>query len=81
DIPLQKLQNNDIVVIKPGEKVPADGLVLEGSSYLNESMLTGESVPVKKNKDAKIIGGSINGDGVLKIRVTGTGSDSYLNKV
>ncbi len=81
DIPLQKLQNNDIVVIKPGEKVPADGLVLEGSSYLNESMLTGESVPVKKNKDAKLIGGSINGDGVLKIRVTGTGSDSYLNKV
>jgi len=81
DIPLKELHNNDIAVVKPGEKIPADGSILEGSSYVNESMLTGESVPVKKEKGAKVIGGSINGDGVLKIQVTGVGNDSYLNKV
>ena len=70
-----------MVIIKPGEKIPADGLVLEGSSYVNESMLTGESVPVKKEKEAKLIGGSVNGDGSMRVKITGTGSDSYLNKV
>lgn len=68
-------------MIKPGEKIPADGLVIEGSSNVNESMLTGESVPVRKEKEAKVIGGSINGDGSLKVKVTGAGSESYLNKV
>ncbi|SDW14268.1 Cu2+-exporting ATPase [Hydrobacter penzbergensis] len=81
DKSLQELTADDIIVIKPGEKVPADGIVLEGSTYVNESMLTGESVPVKKEKDTKVIGGSVNGDGSLRVRVTGTGSDSYLNKV
>jgi P-type Cu2+ transporter len=81
DIPLQELQNSDIILVKPGEKIPADGFIIEGSSYVNESMLTGESVPVKKEKDQKVIGGSVNGDGALKIQVTGTGNDSYLNKV
>jgi Cu2+-exporting ATPase len=81
DIPLQELQNNDLIIVKPGEKIPADGLIIEGSSYINESMLTGESVPVQKGKDEKVIGGAVNGDGALKIQVTGTGNDSYLNKV
>ena len=69
------------VLIKPGEKVPADGIVTEGESYLNESMLTGESKPVKKEKNDKVIGGSINGNGSLKVKVLHTGKDSYLNKV
>ncbi|MFD2886923.1 heavy metal translocating P-type ATPase [Chitinophaga cymbidii] len=81
DISLQDLQNKDVILIKPGEKVPADGIILEGSSDVNESMLTGESVPVKKGKDAKVIGGAVNGDGALKVQVTGAGKDSYLNKV
>lgn len=81
EIPLQELQNNDIVLIKPGEKIAADGIVLEGSSFVNESMLTGESKPVKKEKEAKVIAGSINGNGAIKIKATGTGKDSYLNKV
>ncbi|POY36431.1 copper-translocating P-type ATPase [Solitalea longa] len=81
DISLKELKNNDIVVIKPGEKIPADGLIIEGNSYVNESMLTGESVPVKREKGGKVIGGAINGDGVLKVNVTGAGTDSYLNKV
>lgn len=81
DIDLKDLKNGDIVLIKPGEKIPADGLVIEGNSYVNESMLTGESVPVKKEKETKVIGGAINGDGSLRVKITGTGKDSYLNKV
>lgn len=81
DVKLEMLQKDDIIMIKPGEKVPADGIIEEGSSYLNESMLTGESKPVKKEKDNKVIGGSINGNGSLKIKVEHTGKDSYLNKV
>jgi Cu2+-exporting ATPase len=81
DIDLKELKNHDLVIVKPGEKIPADGMVLEGSSNVNESMLTGESIPVHKEKDLKVIGGSINGNGVLKLKVTGVGSDSYLNKI
>lgn len=81
DIDIQELKKDDVAIIKPGEKVPADGIVLEGSSFVNESMLTGESVPVKKEKDTSVIAGAINGDGSLRIKVMGTGKDSYLNKV
>lgn len=81
DVKLGELQKDDIILIKPGEKMPADGIVTEGESYLNESMLTGESKPVKKEKNDKVIGGSINGNGSLKVKVLHTGKDSYLNKV
>ena len=80
-IKLEELKNGETVIIKPGEKIPADGLVTEGRSFVNESMLTGESVPVKKETNGKVIAGSINGDGALKIKTTGVGKDSYLNKV
>ncbi len=80
-IKLEELKNGEKVIIKPGEKIPADGLVIEGFSSVNESMLTGESIPVKKEVDGKVIAGSINGDGALKIKTTGVGKDSYLNKV
>jgi Cu2+-exporting ATPase len=80
-IKLEELKNNDIVIIKPGEKIAADGYVIAGFSYVNESMLTGESVPVKKDNNSKVIAGSLNGDGALKIKATGVGKDSYLNKV
>ncbi len=81
DIKLDHLSKGDIILIKPGEKVPADGIITDGESYLNESMLTGESKPVKKSKENKVIGGSINGNGSLKVKVEHTGKDSYLNKV
>ena len=81
DVKLEALDINDVILIKPGEKVPADGIILEGSSYLNEAMLTGESKPVKKETEDKVIGGSINGNGSLKVKVEHTGKDSYLNKV
>ena len=81
DVKLEVLEINDVILIKPGEKVPADGIITEGSSYLNESMLTGESKPAKKEREDKVIGGSVNGNGSLKIKVEHTGKDSYLNKV
>jgi Cu2+-exporting ATPase len=81
DIKLEDLKKGDIILVKSGEKVPADGLITEGESYLNESMLTGESKPVKKEKDQQVIGGSINGNGSLRVKVLHTGKDSYLNKV
>lgn len=81
DVKLEVLQPGDMILIKPGEKAPADGVVTDGSSYLNESMLTGESKPVKKEPGSKVTGGAINGSGALKIRVEHTGKDSYLSKV
>ncbi|WP_235932908.1 copper-translocating P-type ATPase [Flagellimonas sediminis] len=81
DVKLDDLIKDDIILIKPGEKIPADGVITEGSSYLNESMLTGESKPVKKELDDKVIGGAINGNSTLKVKVEHTGKDSYLSKV
>ncbi|SFH14550.1 copper-translocating P-type ATPase [Pontibacter chinhatensis] len=78
---IEELQKGDLILIKPGEKVPADGVVEDGESHLNESMLTGESKPVKKTIGEKVIGGSINGNGALRVRVEFTGKESYLNKV
>lgn len=81
EVNIEQLKKDDIVRIKPGEKIPVDGLVVEGESYVDESMLTGESKPVKKHKDDKVIGGAVNGNGSLTIIVVSTGKDSYLNKV
>ncbi|TFG22038.1 MAG: copper-translocating P-type ATPase [Promethearchaeota archaeon] len=81
DIELNELKKNDTVIIRPGEKIPSDGIIKKGSSYIDESMLTGESVPVEKKKNDEVIGGSINGDGSLEVKVENTGEDSYLSKV
>ena len=81
DVPIADLKSDDIILVRPGEKVPADGTVIEGESYVNESMLTGESKPVTKNKDDQVIGGSVNDNGTLKIKVKHIGEDSYLSKV
>ena len=75
------LKENDIILIKPGEKIPADGIIIEGTSYVNESMLTGESKPVEKNIGDKLIAGSLNGNGSVKLKVTHASKDSYLSKV
>ncbi len=81
DMPVSHLKVDHRVLVRPGEKIPVDGVVEDGTSYVNESMLTGESKPVKKEKNDNVIGGGINGDGSLTIRVTSIGKDSYLNKV
>jgi Cu2+-exporting ATPase len=81
DVKTDTLKENDIILVKPGEKVAADGIILEGESYLNESMLTGESKPVLKIKGDKVIAGSINGNGSFKVTVSHTAKDSYLSQV
>ena len=81
DVPLSELTVNDKVLIKPGEKIPADGAIIDGESSVNEAMLTGESTPAAKKKGEKVIGGSINGEGSLTIEVKGTGKDSFLSQV
>ena len=81
DVKTDTLKENDIILVKPGEKVAADGIILEGESYLNESMLTGESKPVKKVKGVKVIAGAINGNGSIKVTVSHAAKDSYLSQV
>lgn len=81
DVPLSELAVDDKVLVKPGEKVPADGTVVEGESSVNEAMLTGEATPVTRKSGSKVIGGSINGEGSLTIAVKGTGKDSFLSQV
>lgn len=81
DIPLGELVAGDRVLVKPGEKIPADGDVVGGESSVNESMLTGESNPVNKKPGAKVIGGAINGEGSLTVEVKRTGKESFLSQV
>jgi len=81
DVDVSELNSEDKILIKPGEKIPADGIIEKGNSHINESMLTGESKPVEKKEGDKIIGGSINGDSSLEVKVLDIGEDSYLSKV
>jgi Cu2+-exporting ATPase len=81
DVPLSELAEGETVLVKPGEKVPVDGVIRKGSSYLNEAMLTGESKPVEKEEGDPVIGGSVNGDGSLEVTIEGTGEQSYLSRV
>jgi Cu2+-exporting ATPase len=81
DVKTDTLKENDIILVKPGEKVAADGIISEGESYLNESMLTGESKPVRKTKGDKVIAGSINGNGSIQVTVSHAAKDSYLSQV
>ncbi len=81
DVQVDTLSKGDTVLVRPGERIPTDGEVVEGSSAVNESMLTGESVPAQKGQGDSVIAGAVNGEGSLKIRVTHRGEDSYLNKV
>lgn len=81
DVKTDTLKKDDIILVKPGEKVAADGIILEGESYLNESMLTGESKPVQKVKGDKVIAGAINGNGSIKVTVSHAAKDAYLSQV
>lgn len=80
-VPIKDLKLNDIVLVKPGEKVPVDGYIVEGASSLDESMITGEAVPVEKKVSDEVIAGTVNGDGVIKVKITKVGSDTYIEKV
>jgi P-type Cu2+ transporter len=81
DISVEDLHPGDKILVKSGEKIPIDGSIFEGESTVDESMLTGESVPIEKGPGMEAIGGSLNGSGVLKITVNKTGNDTYLSQV
>jgi Cu2+-exporting ATPase len=81
EVKTDTLKENDIILVKPGEKIAADGIINEGESYLNESMITGESKPVRKTNGDKVIAGSLNGNGSLKVSVLHGAKDSYLSQV
>ena len=78
EVTVAELETDDLVLVRPGASVPADGEIVEGDSELNESMITGESKPVPKEPGDEVIGGTINGDGSLRVRVTATGEDTAL---
>lgn len=80
-VPTSDLREGDIVLIRPGESVPADGIVQKGTSAVNESMLTGESMPVKKTAGDEVIAATINGEGSLRVKVTGTGDKTKLSGI
>ncbi len=80
-INLENVKIKDILLVKPGEKIPTDGIVLEGHSSVDESMISGESIPVEKSKNSKVIGSTINKDGLLKIRTTKIGKDTVLSQI
>ncbi len=81
EVPVSALRPGDLILVKPGERVAADGIVEEGVSYADESLLTGESNPVLKEKGSEVIGGSLNLEAPIKVRVTRSGEESYLAQV
>lgn len=81
DVSVQELRRGERALVKPGEKLPADGTIVEGETSVNEAMLTGESLPVAKSGGGKVIGGSLNGEGSVTIEVDKTGEDSYLSQM
>ncbi len=81
DVPIEKLKPGDKVLVRPGEKIPVDGVVIEGRTSVNEAFLTGESKPVSKDVGDKVIAGSINGEGSIVVEVLKTGEETYLSQV
>lgn len=81
EVPLDEVAVGDIVLVRPGTSIPVDGIVIDGASSVDESMLTGESLPVEKQQGSALTGGSINGEGLLKFRVTQVGEDTALSKI
>ncbi len=81
DLPIDQIRHNDIVLVRPGERIPADGIVVSGSSSVDESMLTGESMPVEKSAEDRVIGGTLNQQGSFEYRATALGAESMLAQI
>jgi Cu+-exporting ATPase len=81
DIPLTRVKKGDIVIVRPGERIPVDGIILEGESAVDESMLSGEPLPVDKHANDTVVGGTINGEGLLKFKATRVGKETALAQI
>jgi len=81
EIPIEDVRINDLVIVKPGEKIPVDGEVVEGESFVDEAMITGESIPVFKEKGEIVIGGTLNKNGIIKFKATKVGKDTVLSQI
>ena len=80
-IPIEEIKENDILIVRPGESIPTDGTIIEGASTLDESTVTGESIPIDKSKNDEVIGATVNKTGLLKIRATKVGQDTVLSQI
>ncbi len=81
EVPIEQVQVNDVMVVRPGEKIPTDGMIVEGESAVDESMATGESMPVTRRPGEEVIGATVNQEGLLKVRATKIGEDTFLSQV
>lgn len=81
EIPISLVKVGDLILIRPGQRIPVDGEVVEGDSFVDESMLTGEPIPVDKTAGSKVTGGTVNGEGLIKFRATGVGKDMVLSRI
>ncbi|MBR9705704.1 copper-translocating P-type ATPase [Candidatus Pacearchaeota archaeon] len=81
EIPIEEVKLGDIIIVRPGEKIPTDGIVVKGASFVDESMVTGESLPVDKKVKSTVIGATINQDGILHIKTTKVGKDTFLSHI
>ncbi|MBW2553296.1 MAG: copper-translocating P-type ATPase [Deltaproteobacteria bacterium] len=81
EVPIEKVQAGDVMIVRPGEKIPTDGVVVNGESSVDESMATGESMPVKKKKGDEMIGATLNQQGLLNVKATKVGKDTFLSQV
>ncbi len=81
DVPLRALQPSDRVLVRPGERIPVDGVIIDGRTSIDESMVIGESVPVERSADDEVIGGTVNGAAAITVEVRKTGSETYLSQV
>ncbi|MGA9098871.1 MAG: copper-translocating P-type ATPase, partial [Methanotrichaceae archaeon] len=81
EVPVEDVQVGDIILVKPGEKIPVDGIVVDGESYVDESMITGEPIPALKDAGKNVVGGTLNKNGALRLRATKVGKDTVLSQI
>ena len=81
EVPIEEVAVGDLLVVRPGEKVPADGVVETGASHVDESIVTGESMPVRRGPGDRVVGATVNGEGLLRVRATGVGEETFLAQV
>ena len=81
ELAVEEIKLEDVVIVRPGERIPVDGVLLKGHTQVDESLITGESLPVEKKESDKVVGGSINGDGLIQVRVTELGAETMLSRI